>query len=435
MDTIFALSSGLVPSGVAVLRLSGPQVNDIVTCLVGKKLKPRFMHYGPICLKSGEILDHGLTVLFPAPHSFTGQDCAEFHIHGGKATVARLLQELASFDNCRQAEPGEFSRRAFSEGKIDLTGAEGLADLIEAETESQRRMAIMGASGALATLYRKWRDQLIRARALIEAELDFSDESDVPGSVSDTIWRDMAALKHQITDFVADGRRAAAMRDGLKIVIAGAPNAGKSSVMNLLAGRDVAIVTEEAGTTRDALEVRLTIGTLPVLVTDTAGLRQTDNRIEKIGIDIAYARILEADLVLMLDDMSDPHPIELPETRAIIWHVGNKSDQKTGSLSRWPYQFSARTGEGWDYFMEALSSLCQEHIATLGHLVPARQRQLDLLSNSCDDLRRAVESTSLDLELRAEYLRLASNALGRITGDINVEDLLDVIFSEFCIGK
>lgn len=435
MDTIFALSSGLLPSGVAVVRLSGPYVKNVLTQFAGFVPEPRYMNFCTMRSLTGEILDKALVVYFPAPKSFTGEDCAEFHLHGGKALVARFLEELGTIHGCRLAEPGEFARRAFAEGKLDLTEAEGLADMINAETESQRRLAVMGASGALAALYRGWRSRLIKARALIEAELDFSDEGDVPGSVSEQVWADMARLKDDILQHIRNGKRAEIMRDGLKIVIAGAPNAGKSSVMNRLAGRDISIVTEEAGTTRDALEVRLVLGTLPILVTDTAGLRDTENRIEKMGIDVAVTHMKEADLVLMLDDMHDPQIISLPEIPAIIWHIGNKLDLGSGDRNRWPLQFSVRTGESWDEFIENLTVFCHEKVVKIGDVVPARRRQITLLENGLIELETALRADSINLEFRAEHLRHASNYLGRITGDIDVEDLLDVVFSDFCIGK
>lgn len=435
MDTIFALSSGALPSGIAVVRLSGPQVKNVLTRLSGDVPKPRYMNFCTLRSAAGDILDQALTAYFPAPKSFTGEDCAEFYLHGGKAVVARFLEEIAMMPGCRLAEPGEFARRAFAEGKLDLTEAEGMADLIAAETESQRRLAIMGASGALAALYQDWRKRLVKARALIEAEIDFADEDDVPGAISEQIWADIAGLKDDIFQHVLDGQRAAVMRDGLKIVIAGAPNAGKSSVINRLAGREVAIVTEEAGTTRDVLEVRLVLGGLPVLVTDTAGLRPAENRIEKMGIEVAVSRIEEADLVLLLDDMHDSRKVTLPQTSATVWPVGNKLDLGVGDAGRWPIQFSVKTGKGWDDFMERLNSFCQEKVVAISAIAPARRRHSVLLKQGLAELELALDKASSDLEIRAEHLRLASDYIGRITGDIDVEYLLDVIFSEFCIGK
>ncbi|AGF75157.1 tRNA modification GTPase [Bartonella australis AUST/NH1] len=435
MDTIFAVSSGLLPSGVAVVRLSGSRVVDIVETLCGFLPKARFMHYGNLTARDGSFLDSALTVFFPAPRSFTGEDCAEFHLHGSKAVVNRFLDELSTFPGCRIAEAGEFSRRAFIEGKLDLIQAESLADLIEAETESQRRLAIMGTSGALTKLYRDWRYKLMTARALIEAEFDFSDEADVPNLVSDKVWRDMEELCRSLRKYIAEGERASVLHDGMKIVIAGAPNSGKSSIINRLAGRSVAIVTEEAGTTRDVLEIRLVLGGLPVFLTDTAGFRETKSKIEQLGIEAAKQRIIDADLVILVYDMVNPQEIDLPETSAKIWRVGNKLDLYEGDTARWPIQFSALNGLNFNYFIKEMESFCLNHIAEIGDVFPARKRQLQLLKEAVKEIDASVKYISLDLSLRAEYLRRASDALGRITGDIDVEDLLDVIFSQFCIGK
>lgn len=436
MDTIFALSSGKLPSGVAVIRVSGNEVQNVIKSIRGKVPPARMMAYGPLYSLEHEFLDSALTVFFPAPNSFTGEDCVEFHLHGGKAVVERFLNELSKFKNCRIAEAGEFSKRAFANGKLDLTEAEGLADLIDAETESQRRLAVMGASGALAELYREWRQELLQARAMIEAELDFVEEQDIPDSVSDRIWDKLKLLSSTIKKHVADGYRAQAMRDGIKIVIAGAPNSGKSSIINRLAGRDVAIVTDEEGTTRDALEIRLILAGLPVLVTDTAGIRETANKVEKIGIDTALRRLQEADLILHIEDMSSPVEITLPaDNKAEIWRLGNKVDLVSGDSRKWPIQFSAETGEGFVEFLNKLIDFCNSFSESLGDLVPARKRQFDLLEETISEIDSALILKDLDLTLRAEHLRRASDMLGRITGDIDVEDILDVIFSQFCVGK
>ncbi|WP_455479410.1 tRNA uridine-5-carboxymethylaminomethyl(34) synthesis GTPase MnmE [Bartonella sp. B23] len=435
MDTIFAVSSGLLPSGVAVIRLSGSHVVDVVSTLCGHLPKARFMHYGNLIARDGSFLDSALTVFFPAPHSFTGEDCAEFHLHGGKAVVNRFLDELSTFSGCRIAEAGEFSRRAFMEGKLDLVQAEGLADLIEAETESQRRLAIMGTSGRLTTLYRDWRHKLMKARAFIEAELDFSDEADIPNSLSDKVWKDLEYLCISLREHINEGERASVLRDGLKVVIVGAPNSGKSSIINRLAGRPISIVTEEEGTTRDALEMRLIFGGLPVFFTDTAGFRETKNKIEQLGIEVAKQHIKDADLVILVYDIGNPKKIDLPETSAEIWHVGNKLDLYADDKKHWFIKFSALTGLNFDCFIKELESFCLRRSSEIGNLVPARKRQLQLLKESVREIEFSMNYTSLDLSLRAEHLRYASDFLGRITGDIEVEDLLDIIFSEFCIGK
>ncbi|SSZ39723.1 tRNA uridine-5-carboxymethylaminomethyl(34) synthesis GTPase MnmE [Bartonella grahamii] len=435
MDTIFAVSSGLLPSGVAVIRLSGPHVVNIVKTLCGRLPKARFMHYGNLTARDGSFLDSCLTVFFPAPHSFTGEDCAEFHLHGGKAVVSRFLDELSTFSGCRIAEAGEFSRRAFMEGKLDLVQAEGLADLIEAETESQRRLAVMGTSGHLTTLYRDWRHKLMKARAFIEAELDFVDEADIPNAISDKVWKDVEDLCTSIREYITEGERASILRDGLKIVIAGAPNSGKSSIMNRLSGRSVAIVTEEAGTTRDALEMRIILGGLPIFLTDTAGFRKTENKIEQMGIEVAKQHVREADLVILVYDIGNPEQVDLPETSAEIWCVGNKLDLYEKNDQHWSIQFSALTGLNFDYFIKELESFCHHRASEIGNIVPARKRQLQLLKEAVKEIEYSLNYHSLDLSLRAEHLRCASDFLGKITGDIDVEDLLDIIFSEFCVGK
>ncbi len=408
-DTIFALSSGRLPSGVAVVRVSGPRVRFVLETIIGILPTPRNAAYKLFRARNGDPIDHGLVLFFPGPNSFTGEDCAEFHAHGGKAVVERLLAELGEIAGCRIAEAGEFTRRAFSNGKMDLTIAEGLADLIAAETEGQRRLALQVASGTQRELYTEWRQRLLRARAFIEAELDFADESDVPGSVSEQVWQSLALLRTEIENHIASGKRASMLRDGLHVVIVGAPNAGKSSLLNFLAGREVAIISEEAGTTRDLLEVKLDLGGIPVYVTDTAGLRETESVVEKIGIERARARMADADLVLLLEDMNDPVVIGAEET--------------------------TRTGEGLDGLLTDLQNFAEAQIGQIEDAVPTRQRHISLLRSTVGEIDKALNGTNFPLELRAENMRLASQYLGRITGDVDVEEILDVIFSQFCIGK
>ncbi len=379
-------------------------------------------------------MDRGLALFFPGPSSFTGEDCAEFHLHGGVAVLERFLQELGAIPGCRIAEAGEFTRRAFANGKMDLTVAEGLADLIAAETEGQRRLAMQVASGAQHRLYTEWREKLVRARAFIEAELDFVDESDVPGSVSNEVWRTLEVLRKDIAQHIESGKRATMLRDGLHVVIAGAPNAGKSSLLNFLAGRDVAIISEEAGTTRDLLEVKLDLGGIPVYVTDTAGLRETESRVEQIGIKRALERVAQADLVLLLEDMQNPLQTALDQGAAELWTIGTKADiaDKDGD---WRFRISTRTGENLDILLTALQDFAEERIGKIDDVVPTRQRHIHLLRSTMMEIENAISRSDLPLELRAENMRLASQYLGRITGDVDVEEILDVIFSQFCIGK
>lgn len=434
-DTILILSSGRLPSGVAVVRISGPRVRFVLETIVGAVPPPRNAAYKLFRSRNGDPIDRGLVLFFPGPNSFTGEDCAEFHLHGGKAVVEKLLTELSELAGCRIAEAGEFTRRAFSNGKMDLTIAEGLADLIAAETEGQRRLALQVASGTQHELYTEWRQRLLRARAFIEAELDFADESDVPGSVSEQVWQSLALLKSEIENHIASGKRASMLRDGLHVVIVGAPNAGKSSLLNFLAGREVAIISEEAGTTRDLLEVKLDLGGIPVYVTDTAGLRETESVIEKIGIERARARMANADLVLVLEDMNDPIPIATEETSAALWTVGTKADLNDTSSSDWTYRISTKSGEGLDRLLSDLQAFAEAQIGQIEDAVPTRQRHINLLRSTVTEIDRALAGTHLPLELRAENMRLASQYLGRITGDVDVEEILDVIFSQFCIGK
>ncbi|MBN9045127.1 MAG: tRNA uridine-5-carboxymethylaminomethyl(34) synthesis GTPase MnmE [Rhizobiales bacterium] len=434
-ETIFALSSGRLPSGVAVVRLSGLKVRFVLETICDDPPAPRYAVYKIFRSRNRDALDRGLVLFFPGPNSFTGEDCAEFHLHGGPAVVERFLQELADMPGCRMAEAGEFTRRAFAHGKMDLTVAEGLADLIAAETEGQRRLAMQVASGAQRRLYAEWRQRLLQARALIEAELDFADESDVPGSVSRQVWDSLDELRQEIERHIDSGKRAAMLRDGLQVVIAGAPNAGKSSLLNFLAGREIAIISEEAGTTRDLLEVKLDLGGIPVYATDTAGLRDTESRVEKIGIERARERAREADLVLLLEDLHDPVAVALEDAAAETWRIGTKADLPARGGGEWHYRISTATGEGTEKLLAALRRFAESRIGQIADAVPTRQRHINLLKSTRSEIAAAIENDGLALELRAENLRRASMHLGRITGDVDVEEILDAIFSQFCIGK
>lgn len=437
-DTIFALSSGRLPAGVAVIRVSGPQTRFVIETISGRLPEPRKAVFNSFYGKNGDLLDQGLLVYFKGPASFTGEDCAEFHLHGGIAVVERFLSELLQIQGLRFAEAGEFTRRAFTHGKMDLTVAEGLADLINAETEGQRRLAQHVASGAQRNLYNEWRTKLIQARALIEAELDFVDESDVPGSVSDQVWQTMTALNTSINEHIAGGKRADLLRDGFQIVIAGEPNAGKSSLLNLLAGRDVAIISDEAGTTRDLLEVKLNLAGIPVFVTDTAGIRETENKVEKIGIERAIEKARKADLILLLEDLTADRHSDLSDDFSGIetWRIGTKTDLTSNyNTKEFKICISIANGENVNELINNLTSIVMERAGNLSEVVPTRLRHINLLKQTSDEIENAIFNNHYPLELRAENLRLASQTLGRITGDVDVEDILDVIFSEFCIGK
>lgn len=438
-DTIFALSSGRLPAGVAIIRISGSGTRTALETMASVVPEDRRAVYRAVrSPQSGEILDRGLVMFFAGPASFTGEDCAELHLHGGKAVMAAVLEELSALDGFRHAEAGEFTKRAFLNGKLDLVGAEALADLIGAETEAQRRFALANADGRQSELYAAWRQRIIHARAMIEAELDFADESDVPGSVSDQVWADMAALAQEIEAHVEGYRSAEVIRDGYQVVILGAPNAGKSSLLNAMARREVAIVTDEPGTTRDLVEVTLDLGGVKVVMVDTAGIREASGYVESIGIERALARARRADLVLELIALDEPVVVSADEIAAPRLRVGSKSDlvSYAGDVAlSCDFEISAKSGSGLSDVLSEIGRRASGATGALGEVLPSRMRHVELLQRCKGSLRRAVESGSLPLELRAEELRDAGFNLGKISGAVDVEDLLDTIFSEFCIGK
>jgi tRNA modification GTPase len=437
-DTIFALSSGGLPSGVAVIRLSGPRSRETVIRLCGRVAQPRHASLLPIRDRNGAMLDQGLVLFFPGPNSFTGEDCAELQIHGGRATVKAVLAALAGFEGLRAADAGEFSRRAFLNGRLDLVEAEGLADLIAAETEMQRRLAAEQASGGLSALYDSWAKRLTHARAMIEAELDFADEDDVPGSVAATIWRDMHDLEQDIVNHLADAKTGEIVRDGLNVVIAGPPNAGKSSLLNHLAKRDVAIVTDVPGTTRDVLSVDLDLSGYAVRLHDTAGLRATEDVVEREGIRRTHLSLARAHLVLLLsEEPGNAWPLLDDLQGCPILRVRTKIDKANPS---WPddgadVMISVLSGAGIEALISAIGRYLPDLEAGSALALPTRQRHVASLAEARAQIRLALESEEDSLDIRAEYLRLAGHALGRVTGRVDVENLLDVIFSEFCIGK
>jgi len=433
-DTIFALSSGVLPSGVAVVRISGPGVRRALGVLCGRMPVERRAEFREIRATDGEIIDNGVVLFFAGPKSFTGEDVAELQVHGGRGVVAAVLGELGAIEGLRQAEAGEFTRRAFLNGKMDLTGAEALADLIASETETQRRFAVANASGQQGAFYRAWRQRIVHARALVEAELDFADEADVGDAPSAGVWPDMRGLVDEIDAHLASYHRAEIIREGFRVVIVGAPNAGKSSLLNALAARDVAIVTEEAGTTRDLIEVPLDLGGVKVLVTDTAGLRDNAGRVETVGIARARERAAEADLILSLTDLSAPVAVADRFGSVSIWTIGTKADL-IGDIpaAEYGHAISVRTGLGLDRLMEALAAAATAAASVTG-VLPSRLRHVELLSQ-CRMLLFSAVVGGRALELRAEELRRAGDALGKIVGAVDVEELLGTIFSNFCIGK
>jgi tRNA modification GTPase len=434
-DTICAQASGAGRAAIAVIRISGPATGEILRALCGL---PAARHASLRTIRDPRtetLLDRGLVLWFPAPASFTGEDMAELHVHGGRAVVANVLDAALSIDDVRLAEPGEFAARAFENGKIDLTEVEGLADLINAETDAQARQALAQAGGSLRRLYESWRGQLLRAQALAEAGLDFADEADVAANVTTNVGAIVAELILQISNHLAD-RRGEHLRDGFRVVIVGAPNAGKSSLLNALARRDVAIVSEEAGTTRDIIEVHLDLDGLPVILTDTAGLREAGGKVEVEGIRRALARVEAANLVVWLIDAKKPvsaPPEPLARGRVPFLAVRNKIDLASVGAAE-GISLSAKTGEGIDTLVAELKARAREALVA-GAESPAvtRARHRAELEGALAALERS--RTAGPSELKAEELRIAARHLGRLTGNIDVEEVLGAIFSEFCIGK
>ncbi|MBB3770567.1 tRNA modification GTPase [Angulomicrobium tetraedrale] len=446
-ETIAAVSSGTGASAVAVLRISGPQAGPALRALAGGLPEPRRARLATLRHPGdGTALDKGLVLWFPGPRSATGEDLAELQVHGGPAVVAAVLNALFTQEGLRPAERGEFSRRAFLNGRMDLTEAEGLADLISAETEGQRRLAFAHAFGHLGQRVEAWRLRLIRAMALIEAGIDFADEDDVPAEARALARPELVALLGELEAALAD-RRGAMLREGAVVAIAGLPNAGKSSLINALAAREVAIVSDEPGTTRDVLEVSLDLGGHKVTLLDTAGLREAEGKVEAEGIRRARHRIAQADLVLWVHDAAAGRPpFDRPDIDAAaagaLWLVANKIDATAGgddTVPGWAERrlaLSAATGAGVDGLVDALAGFVGTHAAGADHPALIRERHRQDAAEAASHVRAAMSGwDALSDELLAEELRLAARALGRMTGVIGVEDVLDVVFREFCIGK
>jgi tRNA modification GTPase len=493
-DTIFALSSGRPPVAIAVIRISGPRAGAALEALSGKIPSPRQASLARIRGTDNEIIDEALILWFPAPHSETGEDVAELQLHGGRAVIAAVLTALSRIEGLRPAEAGEFTRRAFENGKLDLTAVEGLADLVAAETQSQRRQAFRQMKGLLGNRSETWRQRLIQALALVEAAIDFSDEADVPKNLLAPALAIARELEGEIASALQDGGRGERLRDGLVVAIAGPPNAGKSTLLNLLAKREAAIVSPYAGTTRDVIEVHLDLAGWPVTLLDTAGIRETDDPVELEGVRRARERAAGADLVLWVVDAGEAADGPgLPDRTVLVeqslsapatWLVWNKidlvqwlsdsSERNSHSIgsselnlranksltnvvnkrltrkvdrkadinepkhdsSELEFKLSAVTGEGFDRLLARLAQQAEAYLAGSEQALITRERHRHALEEVLAALKRAQGSEVAGHEdLLAEELRIAARALGRLTGRVDVEDILDVIFRDFCIGK
>ncbi len=530
--TIFALSSGRPPAAIAVIRISGPRAGAALEALGVKIPEPRKAALARIRDADNEIIDEALVLWFPAPHSETGEDVAELQLHGGRAVIAATLDSLGRIDGLRMAEPGEFTRRAFENGKLDLTAVEGLADLVAAETAGQRRQAFRQMKGLLGNRAETWRQRLIQALALVEAGIDFSDEGDVQNSAHDNLVAPALAIARELADEIAgalaDGGRGERLREGLVVAIAGPPNAGKSTLLNRLAQREAAIVSPYAGTTRDVIEVHLELAGMPVTLLDTAGIRETDDPVELEGVRRARERAAGADLVLWVVDASAVDPPDVHRSGPLstdgpvadsgdappapapppLWLVRNKvdliqidrtkseslkqRDSNSESYARFnkplkdivnskltdrseeklrtnaplknvvnqrlirksesvsanndvEFNISATSGQGFELLLSALADHAQGFMAGAELSLVTRARHREVLGETLAALRRALEAAPggalagrqepLSEDLLAEELRIAARALGRLTGRVDVEDILDVIFRDFCIGK
>ncbi len=445
-DTIYALSSGSVPAGLAVIRLSGQHSLAALGRLTAKGSPrqaptPRLARRVTITdADGGGAIDEGLALWFPSPTSFTGEDVVELHLHGGRAVISAVLEALAHCPGLRMAEPGEFTRRAFENGKLDLTAAEGLADLIAAETEAQRRQALRQMRGGLGRIYESWRHRLLEALAHMEASIDFSDE-ELPEGIAARVRREVGGLDAEIAHHLRDQRRGERLRDGVHLAIIGPPNAGKSSLLNWLARRDAAIVAATAGTTRDIIEAHLDVGGYPAVLSDPAGLRAGGGEIEAEGVRRARQRAADADLKLAVLDGEawprvDPYTAQLIDENSLV--VINKSDlaELPPPLSvngRPALAISVLNGAGLDDFMKTLASQVAARCRITAAPAVTRVRHRRALEDCRQALTRSLKTEAS--ELAGEDLRLAVRCLGRITGRVDVEDILDVVFEDFCIGK
>jgi tRNA modification GTPase len=452
--TIFALASGLGKAAIAVIRISGPDTAQAIVALTGQLPLPRQASFRKIidpC--DGRTIDGGLVLWFPGPNSFTGEDSGEFQVHGSRSVVSLLLNVLSRTSGMRLARPGEFARRALENGQLDLVAIEALGDLIEAETEQQRRLAIEQAGGYLQQTAERWRSDLLDSLVMIECDLDFSDELDVPSASRENVRRKCENILRSLAPLTAENFQVERLREGMTVLIAGPPNAGKSTLLNAITRRDVAIVSERAGTTRDLIEVKLDLGGFPVNLVDTAGIRDSDDPIEQEGVQRVLKKSAAADLVLWLTPVGEPchfPPRDLSDRP--LWGVLTKADGE-GDVERQldfsdnedlvskpemahevKIEISAKTGRNIDMLIRRLEEYAKQTMYVEGSLIVANERQRSALRSAEMALNSALDE-SAPLEIIAEDLHRACFFLESLIGRVGVEDVLDRIFARFCVGK
>ena len=443
--TIYALSTVFGKSGVAVIRISGEQAFNVISSMTDIKaavVKPRYAYFTDIKDSvSHETLDKAVVLYFKAPHSFTGEDVVEIQCHGSRAVLSSVLNALSNLDGFRLAEAGEFSRRAYYNHKIDLTEAEGLADLIDAETSEQQKYAIRQMEGGLKNLYDGWREELLKVYAYIEAYIDFPDEN-IPDNIKDSILNTVFKLVKVIGEYLQSSNYGERLREGFRVVIAGPANSGKSSLLNAIVKRKAAIVSDIAGTTRDAVDVNLSIKGYPVIFTDTAGIRESSDVVERQGIEIALDKIKDADMVIALFDGNVDTPAIFDkikkESENKLLYVANKSDKLTfEQCSKFKnegcFLISAKQNQGVDELMNYIGDKIAQNFTADSNVLITRARYREALKECVENLQRF--NFDKEIELSAEDIRLAARALGKITGRIEVDEILDKIFGSFCIGK
>jgi tRNA modification GTPase len=436
-DTIFAMSSGSGRAGVAVVRISGPRADDLLLAVAGAPLpEPRKAALRKLRdPASGEALDRGIVLRFPGAASFTGESSAELHVHGGRAVVRGILGALGGFPGVRLADPGEFARRAFDNGKLDLAQAEALADLIDADTAVQRRQALRESDGALGVVVARWRADLLTVRALIAAEIDFSDEGDVGDRAAAGIDSLLERIAGEMTSVLRGARRSRIIAEGLRVVIVGRPNSGKSTLLNALSGTEAAIVSEHAGTTRDVIAVTMDWDGYPVVLVDTAGLRDTDDPVERIGVARARREAERADVVMHLDEHGDWDAIGIGDGPAELIRVRTKCDLASDEASDAYVPISARTGVGIDALRARVVQVFERLDGRHADAAVVTARQEQALARAVEACRRALSLPPQEIELRDHEVAACTTALEVLIGRIGVEEVLGSVFGRFCVGK